>query len=318
VIDGRKRIVCVGEAMVELAPRGAAWEVGYGGDTLNQALHLARFGHDVAYLTVLGHDPFAPQMQQDWAREGLDTTLVLRDAERATGLYAIAIDHRGERQFTYWRSHSAARQMFAHERIGAAMARVEEAQVLLYSLISLAILPEYGREALLGLAREVRRRGGQVAFDGNYRARLWQDADLAQAWRKRAAAEADFGFPTIDDERELSGAQSAEAVAATWEEAGCGEVVVKLGGEGCRLPGGEVLAPAMLLNPVDSSGAGDAFAAGYLACRLRGAAPDEAARCAHDLAGWTVMRGGAIPPRDHAAPYTLRTGGSPEYAESGS
>src|SRR5690606_2266773 len=129
-------------------------------------------------------------------------------------------------------------------------------------------------------AREVRRRGGRVAFDGNYRARLWEDVDGAQAWRSRAAAEADFGFPTIDDERELSGAGDAEAVAETWRAAGCDEVVVKLGGQGCRLPDGRIVPPALTLTPVDSSGAGDAFSAGYLAARLRGASGEEAARSA--------------------------------------
>ncbi|WP_305098400.1 sugar kinase [Croceibacterium aestuarii] len=312
MLTGRKRIVCVGEAMVELAPRGNAWDVGSGGDILNQALHLARFGHDVAFLSVLGEDPFAPRMLGDWAREGLDTSLILRDSERATGLYAISIDQHGERHFTYWRMHSAARRLFAHPDVGAAMARAEEADVLVYSLISLAILPEYGREALLGLAREMRRRGGQVAFDGNYREGLWEDVSLAQSWRTRAAGEADFGFPTIDDERELVGLQDAEEVAALWTEAGCGEVVVKLGGEGCRLPDGAFLPPAMLLKPIDSSGAGDAFSAGYLGCRLRGSSIEESARCAHELAGWTVMRGGAIPPRDHAVPYSSSSSSSPE------
>ena len=306
MIGGRQRIVCVGEAMIELAPRGGAWDVGYGGDTLNQALHLARFGLDTAYLTVLGSDPFAPSMVQAWAREGLDTSLVLRDPERTTGLYAISIDPQGERKFAYWRSHSAARRLFAHEQLGQVMAQAEEAQVLVYSLISLAILPEYGREALLGLAREVRRRGGRVAFDGNYRTRLWEDPNGAQVWRNRAAVEADFGFPTIDDERELSGAPDAEAVAKVWQDAGCGEVVVKLGGKGCRLPDGTIVPPAVTLTPVDSSGAGDAFSAGYLACRLRGASREEAALRAHELAGWTVMRSGAIPPPDHAAPYGFR------------
>lgn len=54
MIAGRRRIVCLGEAMIELAPRGAGWEVGYGGDTLNQALHLARLSDNVAYFTALG------------------------------------------------------------------------------------------------------------------------------------------------------------------------------------------------------------------------------------------------------------------------
>jgi 2-dehydro-3-deoxygluconokinase len=238
-----------------------------------------------------------------WAREGLDTSLVLRDEARNTGLYAISIDERGERHFSYWRSDSAARCLFTHPRIDRASALAAEADVLVYSLISLAILPESGREALLDLAREIRRRGGQVAFDGNYRARLWNGAATACRWRDRAAAEADFGFPTIDDEREMVGDEDAEAAAAQWQRAGCGEVVVKLGGAGCRLADGTVIQPAAHLHPLDSSGAGDAFSAGYLAARLRGAEPADAARCGHDLAGWTLMRAGAIPPRDHAAPY---------------
>jgi 2-dehydro-3-deoxygluconokinase len=304
VISTRLRIVCVGEAMVELAPHpGGGWDVGYGGDTLNQALHLARFGYDTAYMTVLGNDPFAPRMQGAWAREGLDPSLLLKDEHRTTGLYAISIDERGERHFSYWRSDSAARTLFDHPEINRAVTQAAEADALVYSLISLAILPEHGRETLIGLARDVRRRGGKVAFDGNYRPVLWESVETARTWRDRAAAEADFGLPTLDDERALADATDADAVAAHWEGAGCGEVIVKLGGKGCRLPGGAIVPPATLLKPVDSSGAGDAFSAGYLAARLSGASPEEAARRGHDLAGWTVMRSGAIPPRDHAAPY---------------
>lgn len=303
MIAPRLRIVCVGEAMVELAPHVGGWNVGYGGDTLNQALHLARFGYDVSYLTVLGSDPFAPRMQCAWAGEGLNTSLLLKNEERATGLYAISIDNQGERHFSYWRSASAARTLFDHPLIERMAAQAAEADVLVYSLISLAILPEHGRGALLDLAREVRRRGGQVAFDGNYRAALWESVDAARRWRDRAAAEADFGIPTVDDERALSGEDEPNAIADRWEQAGCGETIVKLGSKGCRLPGGAIVPPANLLKPVDSSGAGDAFSSGYLAARLRGASPEGAAHRAHELAGWTVMRSGAIPPRDHAAPY---------------
>jgi 2-dehydro-3-deoxygluconokinase len=303
MIARRQRIVCVGEAMVELASRGPAWDVGYGGDTLNQAIHLVRFGYDVAYLTVLGSDPFAPRMTAAWAREGLDTGLVLRDEVCNTGLYSISIDERGERHFNYWRADSAARALFSHPRIDEALTQAAEADALVYSLISLAILPEEGRERLLELASEIRRRSGKVAFDGNYRPRLWDSAATASRWRDRAAAEADFGFPTIDDERAMVGDEDPEAAAAQWQRAGCDEVVVKLGGAGCRLADGEVIPPEAQLHPVDSSGAGDAFSAGYLAARLRGASPHSAARCGHELAGWTLMRAGAIPALDHAAPY---------------
>ena len=103
------RIVCIGEAMLELARRGDGWSLGYGGDTLNTAIHLARLGHDVAYLTALGGDPFSQDMKARWAAEGLDTSLVLTHPTRQAGLYAIDTDEAGERSFTYWRDASAAR-----------------------------------------------------------------------------------------------------------------------------------------------------------------------------------------------------------------
>ena len=313
MIGGRFRIVCVGEAMVEISSRGGGWDVGHGGDTINQALHLVRFGHDVAYLTVLGCDPFAGPMRAAWSREGMDASLVLTDPDRTTGLYAISIDAHGERQFSYWRSDSAARRLFAHPDSVSAAAKAAQADMLVYSLISLAILPEEGREALLGLARSVRAHGGKVAFDGNYRPRLWQSADEARLWRDWAAREADFGFPTLEDEEQIAGDEvEPAAIAAAWRGAGCGEVVVKLGARGCRLPEGGIAPPHATLQPVDTSGAGDAFGAAYLSCRLRGGSAEEAAQAGHELAAWVMMRSGAIPPRDHAAPYSLSTTASPE------
>ncbi len=140
------RIVCLGEAMVELAPHGGRWDVSYGGDTLNVALHLTRLGHEVAYLTALGGDPFAGTMRAAWAREGLDVSLVLAVPDRCTGLYSIDIDEQGERHFSYWRSASAARTLFHAPGIDRAMDAALEADLLFFSLVSLAILPEEGRE----------------------------------------------------------------------------------------------------------------------------------------------------------------------------
>ena len=96
----------------------------------------------------------------------------------------------------------------------------------------------------------------------------------------------------------LSGETDAAAVAAHWQGLGCMETVVKLGPEGCRLPDGRIIAPERVLSPVDTSGAGDAFNAGYLGARLRAEAPAQAALSGNALAGWTIMRRGAIPSQD--------------------
>lgn len=295
---GPLRIVCVGEAMIELSRRGGAWAIGHGGDTLNTALHLVRGGHDVAFLTALGSDPFAQELVERWRGEGLDTSLVLHHPSRATGLYAISTDPQGERSFAYWRDASAAREMFALADAVAACEAAAQADLLVFSLISLAILPSEGRERLFALARAVRARGGQVAFDGNYRPRLWPDPAAARAARDTGIALASIGLPTLEDEAMLSDEADAAAVAAHWAGKGCEETVVKLGAQGCRLPDGRAVLPPQVLSPVDTSGAGDAFNAGYLGARLRGASPEEAALEGHALAGWTIMRPGAIPDRD--------------------
>lgn len=283
--------------MIELTRRGEGWQLGHGGDTLNTALHLARGGHDVAFLTALGNDPFATGLLDRWRREGLDCSLVLHHPARTTGLYVISTDADGERSFVYWREQSAAREMFALPGTEAACTAAEGADLLAFSLITLAILPPAGRERLFALARAVRERGGQVAFDGNYRPRLWPDAEAARAARDAAITLASIGLPTLEDETMLAGETDAAAVAAHWRGLGCRETVVKLGAEGCRLPEGLIIPPPVVLKPVDTSGAGDAFNAGYLGARLRGARPEAAALAGHASAGWTVMRPGAIPDR---------------------
>ena len=292
------RVVVVGEGMLELVGEGAAWRLGYGGDTLNTAIHLARRGHDVAFLTALGSDPFSARLRAAWQQEGLDGSLILTHPTRGPGLYAIAVDDEGERSFTYWRSESAARAVFSLAGTESAVREAERAGLLYFSLISLAILPAADRDRLLALAKAVQTRGGRVAFDGNYRPRLWEDPRQARAARDAASAVADFGLPTFDDEAALSGEASPQAVATAWRKRGCGETVVKLGSRGCLLPDGRIVEPDRVVEPVDTSGAGDAFNAGFLDARLTGLDIEAAARAGNRLAAWTIMRPGAIPPVD--------------------
>lgn len=297
-------IVLVGEGMLELSARDSGlWKLGYGGDTLNTAIHLARIGQRVAFASALGNDAFSADLRAQWQTEGLDCSLLLTETARSTGLYSISVDATGERTFSYWRSDSAARQMFALPDSPRLIAAVTQARVLMFSLISLAILPDEGRGILLEAARQVRANGGTVVFDGNYRARLWLAPEEAQHWRNLAIGCATIGLPTLDDEVALGMPNDAAQVLAHWQGLGCPETVVKLGAAGCLLPDGTLIPPPRQIVPLDTSGAGDAFNAGYLAARLGGSNSAAAALDGHRLAGWTIERAGAIPPRDGQAPY---------------
>lgn len=296
-------ITVIGEAMLELSRgEGDSWNLRYGGDVINTAVHLARAGDRVRLASALGVDPMSAQLLAQWAAEGVDTTLVIAAQDRLPGLYAIETDATGERSFHYWRSDAAARRMFALPQSAAMVAQAAQSDLLYFSLITLAILPDEGREALLALCAQVKANGGRIAFDGNYRARLWHDNATARHWRDRAIAMCDIGLPTLADEVEMGEADDAADAAARWGAGAGREIVVKLGGEGC-LVGDEHVPIPQKLTVIDSSGAGDAFNGGYLHARLGHAKPREAALAGHRLAGWNIERRGAIPAKDADAPY---------------
>ncbi|MCB2078711.1 MAG: sugar kinase [Novosphingobium sp.] len=289
--------------MIELSRRGDGWSLGYGGDVLNTAIHLSRFGHDVCLYSALGDDPLSEELRGRWTAEGLDCSMVLTSTQSHAGIYAITVDAAGERSFTYWRALSAARAMFDLAGCEEALDKARHCDLLYFSLVSLAILSQESRETLLRLASDVRANGGRVAFDSNYRPRLWVTPQLARQIRDSAIAVADIGLPTLEDEVALGGAGDADDCSQHWTSLGCAETVVKFGAKGCRLPDGTLSQPERAVSPVDTSGAGDAFNAGYLSERLNGADPARAATRGHAIAGWTIMRSGAIPARDDKASY---------------
>ena len=106
-------IAIIGECMVELQRQDNGIRQGFGGDTLNTAVYLARQlpqrQDKVHYVSALGTDHFSQTMLDNWQQEGLDTTLVQRLTNKMPGLYFIDTDSHGERSFSYWRSDAAAK-----------------------------------------------------------------------------------------------------------------------------------------------------------------------------------------------------------------
>jgi 2-dehydro-3-deoxygluconokinase len=290
-------IVAIGECMVELLWQESEWVVGYGGDTYNTAVYLSRFGHDIAYLTATGNDPFSAAMRLAWQTEGIRQDFALTAPHRLPGLYAIQTDLNGERNFYYWREQAAVRDLFSLVGCSAALERAAEAQLLYISGISLALFDRSGRSALKDLAQKVRSNGGDVAFDPNYRAALWPFSQDARDAINAFAPTVSIAMPTFADEASLYGDLDPAQTDARWRDAGAREIVVKLGGAGCQIDGGTIIAPAVPVIPVDTTGAGDAFNAGYLAARLRYSSVRDAAAFANLLAGRVIGNRGAIMPR---------------------
>jgi len=170
--------------------------------------------------------------------------------------------------------------------------------VVYLSAITLSLYGADGRARLFGALRRAREKGARFAFDTNFRARGWPDLDVARAVFQEAFATADIVLASTEDLLPLYPAITSEALLARVPGA---EVVLKLSEPASilRLEGSPypIKAKPVETPVVDTTAAGDSFAAAYLAARLVGADPLEAARAGHRLAGVVVCHPGAIIPR---------------------
>jgi 2-dehydro-3-deoxygluconokinase len=255
----------------------------------------------------LGNDLFAAPMRQAWRDEGVDDSLSREISGRSCGLYAIHVDPNGERQFSYWRDTSAARAYF--DIPSTPLEEAADSIDLLYlSGISVAILPPAGRERLLALMAGLRKRGARVVWDNNHRPRLWTSLDEAHEAFERFSHASDIALLTLDDELALRPGRSAHEAVADAFALPCAEVVVKRGAAATllRLQGSapEEVPVWPVERPLDTTAAGDSFAAAYLAARLRGLPPARAAAAGNQLAATVIRHPGAIIPRE-AMPANL-------------
>ena len=301
-----KKIAVLGECMIELSSQGEALKRGFGGDTLNTAVYIARQVEadrlTVEYVTALGQDNFSGEMLAAWQQEGVQTHLVQRLENRLPGLYIIETDAHGERTFSYWRNEAAARFWLQSPQAEAICQQLTRFDYLYLSGISLAILSAEDRQRLMALLAACRANGGRVIFDNNYRPRLWSSREAAQQAYQAMLNSTDIAFLTLDDEIALWGDAPPEQVIARTRAAGVSEIVIKRGAEPCLValdhePLLEV--PAIRLEKekiIDTTAAGDSFSAGYLAVRLCGGSAQQAAQRGHLTASTVIQHRGAIIP----------------------
>ena len=299
----KRGVISIGECMVELA-RGddGRFGLGYGGDTFNTAIYLARAGVGVAYATLLGDDPYSAGIVRLAESEGVETDLIGLVAGRNAGLYLIETAKSGERTFHYWRDRAPARELFSGAHALTVAAAMNDARLIYLSGITLSLYDAQGLTELEAALVAAKLCGARVAIDGNYRPRGWGgDTARAQATCERFFRLADIALPTFDDELLLWGDASAEKALQRLQSWGLGEIALKHGPAGAHVVAdGETFAVAVpeRVQAVDTTAAGDSFNAAYLAARLNGAAPAEAARAGHVLAGAKILHRGAIMPRE--------------------
>jgi 2-dehydro-3-deoxygluconokinase len=300
-----KQIGVIGEAMLELSHKTpTSLSLSFAGDTLNFAIYLRRLlqnhAFDIHYVTALGQDAYSDQMLLDWQKEGLKTDLIRRLENKLPGLYLIRTDNKGERTFYFYRSDSAARELFKGDNLIDLSQQLAEMDYLYFSGISLAILDAASREYLADILRKAKQSGAQIIFDTNYRSSLWANSDSARKAIQPFLKYVDIALPTFMDDQLVFGDVTPEASVQRLFENGVTEIVVKCGAEPALVAtlDHQQRVPTCLVGKIiDTTAAGDSFNSAYLAARLLGFDPIQASVYGHELAAKVITQPGAIIPR---------------------
>jgi len=282
-------VICVGESMAMVAPTGpeplrtaGKFAIRAAGAESNVAMYLAALGHSAAWAGRVGEDPLGDRVLDEFARAGVDLSLVARDHEAPTGVYFKDPGPAGT-QVYYYRGGSAASRMTAE--------LVDRVAALRPAAVHISGIVPALSASCAGLTRAVvsdRRPGDAlISFDVNFRAALWEPEAARDVLRDVAQA-ADVVFVGMDEARELWGSRTAAEVRSLLHRPAT--VVVKNGGGAATEygDGAPQAVPALKVTAVEPIGAGDAFAAGWLSGYLRRLAPVQRLRLGHILAAHTM------------------------------
>ncbi|MFI8851367.1 sugar kinase [Streptomyces sp. NPDC053499] len=325
-------VVCLGESMVTFLPGSTgpladvpSFDRAIGGAESNVACTLARAGHRAAWVSRVGTDGFGDHLVRTIAAHGVDTSAVERDPERPTGIYFRTNGERatGAGEGTGPAEGTGPLSEVLYYRAGSAASAMSPANVPRRALHAGKVLHLTGITAALSTdclallreltsARTSAERGGGtgplVSFDVNYRVGLWRTPTVAEPGAevlRELARHSDLVFVGEDEAAAAWGVTGGpEAVREALPEPAV--LVVKQGATGATAftrDGTAVFAPALRVDVVSPVGAGDAFAAGFLAGTLRGLPVDQRLRHGHLMAAAALTDAGdlaAPPDRDLA------------------
>jgi 2-dehydro-3-deoxygluconokinase len=311
-VDSPGRVVAAGETMVLVVPpspgrlrHATSATLSIGGAESNVAIGLARLGVPSSWVSALGEDELGELVLHRVRAEGVDTAAVRRVPGRPTGLY-LREEVAGALRVYYYRAGSAASTLAP----GAFDPAVLDGAAFLHLTgITGALSPE-SAEFLPWAARTAREAGVRVSYDVNYRSRLW-DAAAARAASEALLPHVDVLLVGDEEARALWG-WDEQTCLERFAGAGPDEVVLKLGARGCAasVDGERLTSPGFPARQVDPIGAGDAFAAGYLAATLWGLDAPERLRTANAMGAFCVQNLGdyeGLPSRRELTSFLDRT-----------
>ena len=266
-----------------------------GGDAFNEAAVLAKLGRGARLIGRIGRDLGGDLILSRCRELGINTGFLNR-ADIDTGLNIVLVDGKGERHFITNPEGSLRRI-----EPGDVFAAIESPDCSSLKIISFASVFAYPllMPCLADIFRAIKARGPLLCVDVTSRKNNETIDDIAPALRY-----ADYVFPNLREAQLLCGREDPDDIAGMFLDRGVGCAVIKLGARGCLVKSDGLRAPVPAvpgIRAIDTTGAGDNFAAGFIDALLDGEGPIQCASRANAAASLCVERIGATSgPRDRA------------------
>lgn len=289
-------VVCIGESMGLVTALGAplaeteTTALGVAGAESNVAVGLVSAGHRAAWASRVGDDPIGVRISTELEHRGVDLW-VTTDADAPTGV--MFKDPGTESSSVYYYRRGSAASLMDPGFLDAA--QLAGVRIVHTTGITPALSPSC-RAMVDQLFIDARAAGALVSFDVNDRRPLWTMQDAAETLTRLADA-ADIAFVGRDEAERIWGTVTPAEIRAHLPN--CGLLVVKDGEIGATAFRGDdepVFVPAPRVEVVEPVGAGDAFAAGFLAATLEGAELAERLSAGHTAAARVLTTHGDLPP----------------------
>lgn len=292
-----KKILCIGSVTTDLilSPVEALPEPGVlksidgfsmhvGGCASNAAIDLAKLGIPASLCCKVGQDVFGDFILKETRKAGVDTTPVITDPAVFTTVSTVLVRPDGERSFLYHKgSTSALREDEISDRLLDACDIVFVAGAMLLSSLD--------GEPCARLLQRAHALGKYTVMDTAY--------DFDGLWLEKVKAvipELDLFMPSEVEAQNITGMSDPDQMADSLFRLGARNVIIKLGSRGaliCPAESPRFFSPAFRVTPVDTTGAGDSFCAGFLAGLSLGRSFRESAVLANAVGAHCVKRIGA-------------------------
>ena len=237
---------------------------------------VAKLGHPCAIIGCVGDDDFGRLNIDRLRADGADVSTIKVLPTAVTGSAFVTYKEGGDRDFIFNITNSASAHLHPDFVTEAVLKDCSHFHVMGSSLFS----PDIAAAAKKAVGI-VKAQGGTISFDPNIRKEILKSGGMREAL-VALLGEADIFLPSDNELTLLVDAASDELAVARLLEMGVSEIVIKQGARGCRYfdAHGSLHVPALPVEEVDPTGAGDCFGATYITCRKLGKAPADALRYA--------------------------------------